>query len=759
MMAFHFHPSTSGQSPDEDARKIFFELRSRCCVKSTEALLAYQFQPPQEETESSVPAYDARREYARMGIGGKQAVGPGLAWRLSDINSEYSFSETYPSVLCVPRTVSDNMLKYGAVFRSRQRIPCLSYLHYNGGSITRSSQPKVGPFGKRNPQDEKLVTAIMSSHTRAANSLQTSPSQTPSLSSTSTATLVSEISDGTSMHPSAPDCGVDGNGKSPHEPDVENVVPSSTQRVYGSTRRNFIMDARPKTNATVNKAGGGGFEDISNYSTNDTPIEQIFLNIGNIHVMRSALQQIIDSFAHSDYLALPPGQEALRKSAWLSKHIFGILEGANKVARAVGLTGSHTLVHCSDGWDRTAQVSALAQIMLDPYYRTFGGFRVLVQKEFLSFGHKFRDRTGILGSETWFEIENERILPTRNDDETDGNGINNFGQKAISSTKSWIDKTRGNLFSKREASRESLADTMAPSPNPVLHSPVNANSKDEKKEKTKIDEISPVFHQFLDAVWQLQRQHSSAFEFNERFLSRLLYQLYAGQYGEFLFNNERERVQGAAKLPSVWAYFAARKPEFTNPGYTVNPGDALLLPKWTEPDKQVDVRELRWWAGLFRREDSEMNTMQNLLSTVDPASSQDGEVAAQSLRTNPTVESGESSAVALGQNIQNVMAPGVPTLVTPDLASGDGTAEEPEEQSVRPSHQRRDTSFVVLPVNDREPTSINGSNEFDGKAITMQLDGEDGGDPLGVSSNVPMRAGGGGLDFASFAQGAAYRER
>ena len=28
------------------------------------------------------------------------------------------------------------------------------------------------------------------------------------------------------------------------------------------------------------------------------------------------------------------------------------------------------LVHCSDGWDRTSQVVSLAELMLDPYYRT-----------------------------------------------------------------------------------------------------------------------------------------------------------------------------------------------------------------------------------------------------------------------------------------------------------------------------------------------------------------------------------------------------
>ena len=28
------------------------------------------------------------------------------------------------------------------------------------------------------------------------------------------------------------------------------------------------------------------------------------------------------------------------------------------------------VVHCSDGWDRTTQIVALAELMLDPYYRT-----------------------------------------------------------------------------------------------------------------------------------------------------------------------------------------------------------------------------------------------------------------------------------------------------------------------------------------------------------------------------------------------------
>ena len=50
------------------------------------------------------------------------------------------------------------------------------------------------------------------------------------------------------------------------------------------------------------------------------------------------------------------------------------------------------LVHCSDGWDRTSQLCAVAELMLDPHYRTFAGFKTLVEKDWFEFGHMFRDR-------------------------------------------------------------------------------------------------------------------------------------------------------------------------------------------------------------------------------------------------------------------------------------------------------------------------------------------------------------------------------
>lgn len=64
----------------------------------------------------------------------------------------------------------------------------------------------------------------------------------------------------------------------------------------------------------------------------------------------------------------------LEASGWL-RHIKAILDTAKFIAQALN-NGTNVLVHCSDGWDRTAQVCSLATLLLDPYYRTIQGFQV-----------------------------------------------------------------------------------------------------------------------------------------------------------------------------------------------------------------------------------------------------------------------------------------------------------------------------------------------------------------------------------------------
>lgn len=60
---------------------------------------------------------------------------------------------------------------------------------------------------------------------------------------------------------------------------------------------------------------------------------------------------------------------ALENTRWL-QHLSVMLKAATLVCSAVEREGRPVLVHCSDGWDRTPQIVALAKVLLDPYYRT-----------------------------------------------------------------------------------------------------------------------------------------------------------------------------------------------------------------------------------------------------------------------------------------------------------------------------------------------------------------------------------------------------
>ena len=57
-------------------------------------------------------------------------------------------------------------------------------------------------------------------------------------------------------------------------------------------------------------------------------------------------------------------------------HFQLVLGGAVRIAELVEKHKCSVVVHCTDGWDRTAQLAALSMLMLDSYYRTIRGFQV-----------------------------------------------------------------------------------------------------------------------------------------------------------------------------------------------------------------------------------------------------------------------------------------------------------------------------------------------------------------------------------------------
>lgn len=155
----------------------------------------------------------------------------------------------------------------------------------------------------------------------------------------------------------------------------------------------LIVDARSYTSAVTNRARGGGCECPQYYPQADIQ----FMCLPNIHHVRRSFHQLRQLAAEPQ--DQPNWHSMLERSLWL-QYVGGVLRAGVLVARAVQRAARPVLVHCSDGWDRTPQIVATAQLLLDPYYRTVEGFRVLVEREWLDFGHKFADRCGhTLGSE------------------------------------------------------------------------------------------------------------------------------------------------------------------------------------------------------------------------------------------------------------------------------------------------------------------------------------------------------------------------
>ena len=162
----------------------------------------------------------------------------------------------------------------------------------------------------------------------------------------------------------------------------------------------FIYDARPFINAASNKVKGGGFEDVEDYEC----AKLIFCDIENIHKAREALNKTEEICTDEKIMTNKKFWSQFEATGWLD-FIMITLKITTEISKLVS-EGNNVLIHCSDGWDRTPQLVTMSQILLDPYYRTFMGFAVLVEKDFLSFGHQFAKRSGI--SEKKTEGENER---------------------------------------------------------------------------------------------------------------------------------------------------------------------------------------------------------------------------------------------------------------------------------------------------------------------------------------------------------------
>ncbi|CAK9684015.1 unnamed protein product [Candida parapsilosis] len=635
--------------------EVFTKLSSLATVAKVDndikSLYAYAYVPNNLEKKLDTRGwdiYDPVAEYTRLGLIPNES--DKQFWRMTEVNADYKFCPSYPCKFIVPNTISDNVLKHAAKFRSKQRIPAVVYKHksnINGNVIARCAQPLVGlNLQNRSIQDEKLIGEIF--HCQ-------------------------DVERGFRLKSA----------------EVDEAFEYQSQQ----TQRNLLVDLRPVTNAMAQHALGAGTENVDNYrnkkptgnddsngddnnnshhSRSPRQVDKIFCNIDNIHVVRDSLTKLttilndLDRFqqpsvpgqAQSSVVAAAALQHSLTKTQWLNR-LSIILQSVDRITKSIHLNNTNVIIHCSDGWDRTSQVSALAQLCLDPYYRTMKGFMVLIEKEWVSFGFKFNTRAdhgGCIGAVMKKEskkphkqvsqlregnksgdevsselsidsLQLENKLASEATSGAAGSAAGVTATAAAASVTSFLQKAARAARDIKNSAQNGLSNY--PDGNTNYNRPNSPDSNTDKPFYSTTSSIysgsnerSPVFHQFLDCIYQIVRQHPTKFEFNTRFLKRLLYHYYSCQYGSFLCDSERELLQVHKcydSTVSIWDYFNSRPNEFRNKAYNDNNNNGIVEGDESDSGSHFDgviffnSADLKWWFELYGRTEEEMNGLSNSL--------------------------------------------------------------------------------------------------------------------------------------------------
>ncbi|EMD47539.1 myotubularin, putative [Entamoeba histolytica KU27] len=136
----------------EERKSIFTALNSLVFVPPTSLEI---FKLIESIPIKPISYYNVLDEFIRLGLNKSNSN-----WRVSRINDDYAFCPTYPREIIVPKEASDELLLEDGSFRSRQRIPVITYVSSKGSSISRCSQPLCGLTGRKCQADIELLKMI-----------------------------------------------------------------------------------------------------------------------------------------------------------------------------------------------------------------------------------------------------------------------------------------------------------------------------------------------------------------------------------------------------------------------------------------------------------------------------------------------------------------------------------------------------------------------------------------------------------------------
>lgn len=130
------------------------------------------------------------------------------------------------------------------------------------------------------------------------------------------------------------------------------------------------------------------------YSSTQTLVFAQLPTLKEIRIGSAALRDLAGQAL--SILAQPNGKakflEELNTTDWC-RMVTRVFEAASQIADWLN-TGESVIVQAGDAWDYASIITALAQVIIDPFYRTAEGLCVLVDKEFCQGGYQFDIRAG-----------------------------------------------------------------------------------------------------------------------------------------------------------------------------------------------------------------------------------------------------------------------------------------------------------------------------------------------------------------------------